>query len=160
VAFSGTASASPRSLYAFPLLYQGELSGLMEVASFSGIDAGQREFLDAEALATLPQVRPDLMVMDLMSRRWTASRSWSSSGPSPQLRPSRCWCHGQGTHPGGPGPPGAPPYPAVRSEGEPEPGGVSGVHPPPPQDPGRARSSNAGVRPGAGESHPGGRGQP
>jgi hypothetical protein len=49
VALSGTVSEPPQSLYAFPLLYQGELSGVMEVASFSGIDAAQREFLDAAA---------------------------------------------------------------------------------------------------------------
>ncbi|HLD48317.1 MAG TPA: response regulator [Desulfobaccales bacterium] len=49
VAHSSTVSEPPRSLYAVPLLYQGELSGVMEVASFAGIDAGQREFLDAAA---------------------------------------------------------------------------------------------------------------
>ena len=45
----GTVSEPPQSLYAFPLLNQGELSGVMEVASFADIDAGQREFLDAAA---------------------------------------------------------------------------------------------------------------
>ena len=49
VAQSSTVSEPPRSLYALPLLYQGELSGVMEVASFADIDAGQREFLDAAA---------------------------------------------------------------------------------------------------------------
>ncbi len=49
VALSGTVSAPPRSLYAVPLLYQGELSGVLEVASFADLDAGQREFLDAAA---------------------------------------------------------------------------------------------------------------
>ena len=49
VALSGTVSAPPRCLYAFPLFYQGELTGVMEVASFADFDAGQREFLDAAA---------------------------------------------------------------------------------------------------------------
>jgi signal transduction histidine kinase/DNA-binding response OmpR family regulator len=49
VALSSTFSEPPRSLYAFPLLNQGELSGVIEVASFADIDAEQREFLDAAA---------------------------------------------------------------------------------------------------------------
>ena len=49
VALSGTVSAPPRSLYALPLFYQGELTGVMEVASFTDLDAGQREFLDIAA---------------------------------------------------------------------------------------------------------------
>ncbi|MGA9753641.1 MAG: response regulator [Desulfobaccales bacterium] len=49
VAASATVSEPPRSLYAVPLLYQGELAGVMEVASFTGIDASQREFLNAAA---------------------------------------------------------------------------------------------------------------
>jgi hypothetical protein len=49
LAHSSTVSEPPRSLYALPLLYQGELSGVMEVASFAGIDTGQQEFLDAAA---------------------------------------------------------------------------------------------------------------
>jgi signal transduction histidine kinase/DNA-binding response OmpR family regulator/CHASE3 domain sensor protein len=49
VALSGTVNKPPQSLYAFPLLYQGELSGVIEVASFTDLDAGQREFLDAAA---------------------------------------------------------------------------------------------------------------
>lgn len=48
-ALSGTVSEPPRSLYAMPLLYQGELSGVLEVASFTDIDLGKREFLDAAA---------------------------------------------------------------------------------------------------------------
>ena len=48
-AHSSTVKEPPRSLYAFPLLYQGELSGVMEVASFADLDAGRREFLDAAA---------------------------------------------------------------------------------------------------------------
>ena len=49
VAIGGTVSEPPQSLYAFPLLYQGELSAVIEVASFANINTGQREFLDAAA---------------------------------------------------------------------------------------------------------------
>jgi signal transduction histidine kinase/CheY-like chemotaxis protein len=49
VALSGTVSEPPLSLYAVPLLYQEELSGVLEVASFADLNAGQREFLDAAA---------------------------------------------------------------------------------------------------------------
>ena len=49
VALGSTVKEPPRSLYAMPLIYQGELSGVMEVASFAAFDAGQREFLDAAA---------------------------------------------------------------------------------------------------------------
>jgi signal transduction histidine kinase/HAMP domain-containing protein len=51
VALSGTVCAPPRSLYALPLLYQEELSGVLEVAAFIDLDAGKREFLDAAAAA-------------------------------------------------------------------------------------------------------------
>jgi signal transduction histidine kinase len=49
VAASGTVGEPPRSLYAVPLFYQGELTGVLEVASFADLDAGQREFLDFAA---------------------------------------------------------------------------------------------------------------
>ena len=39
----------PEAFTAVPLLYQGELACVTEVASFTGIDASQREFLNAAA---------------------------------------------------------------------------------------------------------------
>ncbi len=44
---TGTASEPPRAIYAFPLLYNGDLLGVMEVGAFNDIDPVQREFLDA-----------------------------------------------------------------------------------------------------------------
>lgn len=49
VALSGTVNTSPRSIYAVPLLHQGEMFGVLEVAWFTDIDGGKREFLNAAA---------------------------------------------------------------------------------------------------------------
>jgi len=46
---SGTVSEPPKSIYAVPLRYQGELSGVLEVALFADLDPGKREFIDNAA---------------------------------------------------------------------------------------------------------------
>ncbi len=43
---TGTVSEPPRNLYAFPLFCDGELEGVMELASFESIDQLKKEFLN------------------------------------------------------------------------------------------------------------------
>ncbi len=45
-AVSGTSAEAPKHIYALPLLYEGSLLGVLEVASFTEIDKGKREVLD------------------------------------------------------------------------------------------------------------------
>ena len=44
---TGTVSEPPRAIYALPIMYEGELYGVMEVASFENIDGIKQEFLDS-----------------------------------------------------------------------------------------------------------------
>ena len=46
LARTGTTSGPPRNIYAFPLLCDGELEGVMELGSFEPMDPFKREFLD------------------------------------------------------------------------------------------------------------------
>jgi len=48
---TGTVSEPPKNIYAVPLLYEGELFGIMEVASFEELGDLKREFLDSAAAA-------------------------------------------------------------------------------------------------------------
>lgn len=51
---TGTASQPPRNIYAMPLVHEGALQGVLEIATFAAIDGMVREFLDAagKVLAT------------------------------------------------------------------------------------------------------------
>ena len=121
----------------------------------------------AEALAALPQVRPDLIVLDLMMPEVDGFqvleqlRAMPATATIPVLVLTARELTPEDRARLAP-----PPYPAVRPEGEPEPGGIGGVRPPAPGGSGCTRSPAAGARPAApdfpapGRPHPGGRGQP
>ncbi len=48
--YSGTTVAKPKEIYAFPLVFEEELFGVVEIASFEGFDELKREYLERIAV--------------------------------------------------------------------------------------------------------------